>query len=72
MDIVIGKKQPVHDESAGTTVMLKADRKVLRKDQRKNQQDRRQSVRDGIIVSLSFKNERRKPGARRKADYRSW
>lgn len=30
-----------------------------RKDRRKNKQDRRKSVRDGIIVSLSMENDRR-------------
>ncbi|MEH0020129.1 MAG: hypothetical protein V6Z89_10770 [Desulfobacter sp.] len=44
-------------------------RSVTRKftrDRRKAKQDRRKSVRDGVIVSLSFKNNRRKGGDRRR------
>lgn len=39
---------------------------VYRKDRRKRKQDRRKSVRDGVFVSFSFKNDRRKGGDRRK------
>ena len=38
----------------------------LRRDRRKQKKDRRKSIRDGIIVSLSFKNNRRKGADRRK------
>ena len=34
-------------------------KKKRNEDRRKNKQDRRKSVRDGVIVSLSFKKDRR-------------
>ncbi|MCF8044927.1 MAG: hypothetical protein K9J83_03615 [Desulfarculaceae bacterium] len=37
-----------------------------RKERRKKKYDRRQSVRTGVIVSLSYQNDRRKGGDRRK------
>ncbi len=37
----------------------------LKRDRRKSKPDRRKSVRDGVIVSLSFKDNRRKGGDRR-------
>lgn len=36
-----------------------------KRDRRKKNQDRRKGVRDGVIVSLSFKDNRRKGGDRR-------
>ena len=45
-----------------------ADSKPARfKERRKNNQDRRKSVRDGIFVSFSFKNDRRVLRDRRQA-----
>ena len=41
--------------------------KAKRIDRRKNKQDRRKSVRDGVFVSLSFKKERRVLKDRRKS-----
>ncbi len=38
----------------------------LKKDRRKYSTDRRSSVRDGVIVDLSYKNNRRKGTDRRK------
>jgi hypothetical protein len=72
MDIIIGKNAPIQNESTNVTVPISPAKRVARKDQRKNMQDRRQSVRDGVIVSLSFKKERRKHRGRRKTDYRTW
>ncbi len=37
-----------------------------RRERRKNRQDRRKSVRDGVFVRLSFKNDRRQNPDRRK------
>jgi hypothetical protein len=68
MDIVIGKNTPIQDDAPNAKVLVRQDRKVMRKDHRKNRQDRRQSARDGIIVSLSFKKERRRSGGRRNSD----
>ena len=39
------------------------------KERRKRKYDRRQSVRNGVIVSLSYKSDRRKGGDRRKTTY---
>ena len=41
------------------------------KERRKNKQDRRQSVRDGVFVSFSFKNDRRVLRDRRKVNNHS-
>jgi len=38
-----------------------------RRERRRRKHDRRLSVRTGVIVSLSYKNDRRKGGDRRKA-----
>lgn len=39
----------------------------LRRNRRKAVRDRRKSVRDGVIVNLSFKDNRRRGGDRRRA-----
>ena len=67
MDITIGgmpfiKKDPQKDKIA-----LRSSKKLFRRDQRKNMQDRRKSVRDGIFVSLSYKKDRRGQQDRRKS-----
>jgi hypothetical protein len=72
MDIIIGRKPPVRKDSTNATVPIHPAKKVLQRDQRKNQQDRRKSVRDGVFVSLSFMKERRKSRDRRKMDYHAW
>ena len=66
MDITIGgtpfiKKDPPEEKMT----LRQKSIKLLRRDQRKNLQDRRKSVRDGIIVSLSYKKDRRKQQDRR-------
>ena len=66
MDITIGgmpfiKKDPPEEKFA-----LFSNTKLFRRDQRKNIQDRRKSVRDGVFVSLSYKEDRRKHRDRRK------
>ena len=38
----------------------------FKRDRRKNKKDRRRSVRDGVIVTLSFKADKRKGPDRRK------
>lgn len=67
MDITIGgmpfiKKGPQEEKA-----VLRSNGKLFRRDQRKNVQDRRKSVRDGVIVSLSYKKDRRKQQDRRKS-----
>ena len=72
MDIIIGKNSPVQNEPTNAAVPIMPVKRVKRKDQRKNIQDRRQSVRDGVIVTLSSRKERRKQHGRRKTDYQTW
>ncbi len=67
MDITIGgmpfiKKDPLKEKIAS-----RSSAKLIRRDQRKNIQDRRKSVRDGVFVSLSYKKDRRKQQDRRKS-----
>ena len=65
MDIVIGGTPPVKMDPSEEHTTPQAGKKV-RRDRRKNKQDRRRSVREGIFVSLSVKNERRSGFDRRK------
>ncbi len=67
MDIVIGdipyvKKDP-SEEKARTPA---GGQKAVRKNRRKNKQDRRSSVREGIFVSFSGKDDQRVLRDRRK------
>ncbi len=66
MDIVVGKIQSAKEEGSHKKSFYKGVKKVNLKERRKNKHDRRQNVRDGVIVSLSFKNERRVLPDRRK------
>ena len=68
MDIVIGNIQPVKEERSRKKPFKKDGEKAFFKDRRKNKQDRRQSIRDGVIVTLSTKNDRRGLPDRRKKD----
>ena len=68
MDITIGgmpfiKKDPPEEKIA----LRSKNIKLVRRDQRKNMQDRRKSVRDGVFVSLSYKKDRRQQQDRRKS-----
>ncbi|SPD74561.1 hypothetical protein PITCH_A240032 [uncultured Desulfobacterium sp.] len=72
MEIIIGQNIPVQNEQTGVVAPLKAVRRPLRRDQRKNKYDRREAVRDGIIVSLSSREDRRKSNGRRKTDFHAW
>jgi hypothetical protein len=66
MDITIGRTSPVNKDSGNENALGYAPRRRKRKDRRKNKRDRRKSIRDGVIVSLSFKKERRVSKDRRK------
>ena len=68
MDIVVGKIQSAKNRRSNKNTVLSDGKKVGFKEKRKNKYDRRQSVRDGVFVSLSFKNDRRVIPDRRKAD----
>jgi len=68
VDITIGgmpfiKKDPPKEKIA----LRPKNIKLVRRDQRKNMQDRRKSVRDGVFVSLSYKKDRRQQQDRRKS-----
>ena len=67
MDIVVGKIQSAKEEGTHKKSFYKDGKKTTFKERRKNKQDRRKSVREGVIVSLSFKNDRRVLTDRRKA-----
>ena len=67
MDIVVGKIQSAKDEGTHKKPFYK-DGKKRTKERRRNKQDRRKSVREGVIVSLSSKNDRRVLPDRRKTN----
>ena len=59
MHIVIGRTTKIN---ADESLKKRPDGTPIKKkkwERRKNKQDRRKSIRDGVIVSLSFKNDRR-------------
>jgi hypothetical protein len=59
MHIVIGRTTKINVNQFSKNSPADIPKKKKNEDKRKNKQDRRKSVRDGVIVSLSFKNERR-------------
>ena len=68
MDIVVGGTSRVKMDPSEEKVALPFGKKVARrKDRRKNKQDRRRSVREGVFVFLSVDNDRRVLRDRRKA-----
>ncbi|MDH3358946.1 MAG: hypothetical protein OET81_13575 [Desulfobacteraceae bacterium] len=67
MNIVVGKIQPAKEEGTHKKSFYKDGKRSSFKERRRNKQDRRKSIRDGVIVSLSFKNDRRILPDRRKA-----
>ena len=67
MDITIGGMPFIKKDPPEEKITLRLSTKQLRRDQRKNLQDRRKSVRDGVFVSLSYKKDRRKKRDRRKS-----
>jgi len=66
MDIVIGETPSVKMDPSEENAKPPAGKKLAPKDRRRNKQDRRRSVREGIFVSLSMENDRRVPRDRRK------
>ena len=67
MDITIGDISSVKNDLSGESTTPPSRKKSTLKDRRKNKQDRRKSVREGVLVSLSTKNERRVTRDRRKS-----
>ena len=59
MKIVIGRTTKINTDEYSKNSPTYTPKKKKNEDKRKNKQDRRKSVRDGVIVSLSFKNDRR-------------
>jgi len=59
MKIVIGSTTKINVDEFSKNSPADTPKKKKNEDKRKNRQDRRKSVRDGVIVSLSFKNDRR-------------
>jgi hypothetical protein len=66
MKIVIGRTTKINVDEFLKNSPVDTPKKKKNEDKRKNKQDRRKSVRDGVIVSLSFKNDRRVRKDRRK------
>jgi len=67
VDITIGGMPFIKKDPPEEKIALRSRTKLFRRDQRKNVQDRRKSVRDGVFVSLSYKKDRRKQRDRRKS-----
>ncbi len=59
MQIVIGPVTKIGVTKSSRNNSNSHPKKKKHVDRRKNKQDRRKSVRDGVIVSLSFKRDRR-------------
>jgi len=66
VDIVVGGIPPIHTNQGKGDSQRRAPGKKAHKERRKNQADRRQGVRDGIVVTLSERTERRRQTDRRK------
>jgi len=66
MDIVIGHAARVSKDGSKDNALPHDRKKKKFVDRRKNKQDRRKGVRDGVIVTLSGKNDRRVKRDRRK------
>jgi hypothetical protein len=66
MDITIGVMPFIKKDPPKEKIASRSSTKSFHRDQRKSLQDRRKSVRDGVIVSLSYKKDRRKQRDRRK------
>ena len=65
MDFTVGTVLPATSKGDPLRV-IPAARSGGGRDRRKKRQDRRKNVRDGIFVSLSVNEDRRRPGDRRK------
>jgi hypothetical protein len=68
LDIIIGSTPLLKNDVSEGQSGVPAPQKTFRKDRRKNKRDRRQSVREGIYVTLSGQKERRVLRDRRKSN----
>ena len=66
MDIVIGRTGYVNRDASHEKGSSQTFQKKKKVDRRKNKRDRRKGVRDGVIVTLSTKKDRRLHKDRRK------
>ena len=66
MDIVIGRTGSVNEDSSRKKNSGGMSQRKRKLDRRENRQDRRKGVRDGVIVTLSTKKDRRKRKDRRR------
>jgi hypothetical protein len=65
MDFTIGPVRP-NTSNGDPLRVVPAAKSGDGKDRKKKKQDRRKNTRDGIFVSLSVKEDHRRPGDRRK------
>lgn len=68
MDIVLGGSPAVQEDPPKKHFPIPAGKKVIRRERRKNKQDRRRSVREGIFISFTGRNDRRVLRDRRKGN----
>ncbi len=66
MDIVVINSAFVRNEEPKKRVTRVPGKKSKFAEKRRNRTDRRKSVRDGVVVSLSYKNDRRTGPDRRR------
>ncbi len=66
MRITIGDVNATNKDRSQSSPKWMKIHQLKRRDRRKNQIDRRKDVRDGVIVTLSFKENQRKKMDRRK------
>lgn len=70
MDIVIGRTGSVNKDASHNKNQDTISRRKKKAERRKSKQDRRKGVRDGVIVTLSTKKDRRtQKDRRRKTSY---
>ncbi len=69
VDIVVLSTLPVKNDTSKENATPQPHKQSAPKNRRKNKHDRRKSVREGIIVSLSVKKDRRVLRDRRKSNY---
>jgi hypothetical protein len=67
MDIVTLNSAPVKNPVRKKRTVSVRGEKSRRADRRRNRTDRRKSVRNGVVVSLSYPNDRRSGYDRRQA-----
>jgi len=66
MDIVVINSAFVRNEEPKKRVTRIPGKKMNFTEKRRNQTDRRKCVRDGVVVSLSYQNDRRTGSDRRR------